>query len=119
MTSEPPNEVCRAAANETPTVVFDTPFLVNGNTTIPFGKFRSKPHSILLLEENSKYVDWIIKQGEDFKYSSSRQWLMDSIANKAQDVVIRINKEDEDSDVAGFQRKLEQLLVKFPFVSVV
>ena len=98
---------------------FETPFIVNSNTTIPFGKFRGKPHSTLLLEENSKYTEWIIKQGPEFRYADSREWLMENISQRSEDVVIKLTKENvEASDIANFKRKLSSLLDKFEFVSM-
>ena len=53
---------------------------VNQNTIIPFGKFRGKPHSTFYAVANLKYVKWIIDQGEDFRYSKTRDWLISELA---------------------------------------
>jgi len=63
-------------------VVYDTPFNVTSNTPIGFGKLKGKPHNDLLLSDNAKYAKWIIDQGEEFRYSSTRDWLMKAMDRK-------------------------------------
>lgn len=53
-----------------------TPFVVNDKTPIGFGKLKGKPHSILLEPAWSSYSKWICNQGPEFRYSSTRDWLM-------------------------------------------
>lgn len=76
------NDLETQARDEPSEVVYDTPFNVTGNTPIGFGKFRGKPHNDLLLSDNAKYAKWMIDQGEGFRYSSSRAWLMKAMDRK-------------------------------------
>tara|TARA_R110002012_G_scaffold121494_4_gene270984 strand:- start:1917 stop:2279 length:363 start_codon:yes stop_codon:yes gene_type:complete len=52
---------------------------VNDHSPIGFGKMRGKPHNDLLKKENKKYAEWIMNQGEDFRYSSTRDYIIDNL----------------------------------------
>ena len=51
---------------------------ITASTPIPFGKLKGKPHSDLLLGNNSKYAEWIVGQGPEFRYNLTRQWIIDN-----------------------------------------
>lgn len=61
---------------------------IDNDTPIGFGKLKGKPHKDLLKQCNENYRDWIINQGVDFKYSSTRQYILDNIKN-GEDLEIR------------------------------
>ena len=59
----------------------DTPFVVNSASPIGFGKLKGKPHSAFLLTDNKKYSQWIIDQGEDFRYKATREYIISNMDN--------------------------------------
>lgn len=52
----------------------DTPFVVRDDTPIPFGKLKTKPHTILLNEEHSSYVSWLLRTEPEFA-TATKVWL--------------------------------------------
>ena len=57
------------------------PFVIHDRTKIGFGKLRGKPHMALLERGNRQYAEWILSQGEDFKYSDTRTYILNNISN--------------------------------------
>ena len=49
---------------------------VDSDTLIGFGKLKGKPHRELLKTINEQYADWIIKQGSEFKYNTTRDYII-------------------------------------------
>ena len=58
---------------------YDTVFVCYDNTPIIFGKLKGKHHSILKQPEWANYCEWIIKQGEEFKYQGTRTYIIDNV----------------------------------------
>ena len=54
------------------------PYEINHTTEIPFGKLKGKEHKELLKQVNENYREWILKQGSEFKYSDTRQYIIDN-----------------------------------------
>lgn len=61
----------------------NTSFEVLGHTPIGFGKLKGQPHSALLLKENNKYAKWVVDQGPEFRYNSTRSWLINALERKS------------------------------------
>ena len=59
--------------------VYDTVFVCYDDTKIIFGKLKGKNHSILKQKEWANYCEWIIKQGEDFKFQGTRVYIIDNV----------------------------------------
>jgi hypothetical protein len=53
---------------------------------IGFGKFKGKTHSVLLLSRNRNYAQWLIDQGEEFRYSATRKWILDNLPPKPKEL---------------------------------
>lgn len=53
-------------------------FEITHTTLIEFGKLKGKPHKELLKQVNDNYKSWIIKQGSEFKYADTRQYIIDN-----------------------------------------
>lgn len=58
---------------------YTSKFVCHDKTPIIFGKLKGKPHSILKQEEWKDYGLWIVNQGEDFKYPSTRKYILDNV----------------------------------------
>lgn len=67
---------------------------IEHSTPIPFGKLKGKEHKELLKQVNENYREWIIKQGSEFKYSDTRQYIIDNC------------DEGEDLEVSDMLQKL-------------
>lgn len=84
-------------------------FTVNGNTLIGWGKLKGKPHSSFLKKENENYKNWVLNQGSEFRYNSSRNWI---ICNEDEN-------EEEYEDISKFkivsntdEEKFNEILTK-------
>lgn len=94
-------------------------FTINKNTPIGWGKHKGKPHSDLLLPENKSYAKWICDQGSDFRYSSSRDWIIANQKNTVQELtpsewkrlttVKRELTEEEEKSVDHFNKFLIEM----------
>lgn len=51
---------------------------IHNDTIIGFGKLKGKKHKELLKSVNQNYKDWIIKQGSEFKYSDTRNYILEN-----------------------------------------
>jgi hypothetical protein len=71
-------------------------FLIFPNTPIGFGKLKSHPHSDLLMKENADYAKWIFNQGSEFRYNSTRQWLMDNLKENKKKFITIIVRDNEN-----------------------
>lgn len=49
---------------------------INGDTKIEFGKLKGRPHSMLLNLNYISYAEWIIAQGNKFRYNDTREWIL-------------------------------------------
>lgn len=54
---------------------------IDNDTPIGFGKLRGKPHKELLKSVNENYREWIVKQGSEFKYCDTRQYILENCDN--------------------------------------
>ena len=61
---------------------YDKPFVCYDDTPIIFGKLKGKKHSILKQPEWVNYCEWIIRQGSDFKYQSTRTYIIENVKIK-------------------------------------
>ena len=66
-------------------------FVVTDKTPIGFGKFKGKPHSVLLEKKNLKYSMWVLAQ-VDFKYYATWKWLKNKLE-------VEFGDEKEDFDL--------------------
>lgn len=58
---------------------FKKPYRVTALTKVGWGKLKGKPHSEFLKKENRKYSQWVINQGDDFRYSNTRNWIIQNL----------------------------------------
>ena len=58
-------------------------YTIDKDTPIGFGKLRGKPHKELLKTVNENYKNWIINQGDEFKYGDTRQYILDNCKDAA------------------------------------
>jgi hypothetical protein len=61
-------------------------FVVHAKTLIRWGKLKGQPHSALLLSQNANYCKWILDQGPEFRYHSSRQYIVDNVSDVVQEL---------------------------------
>ena len=54
----------------------NTEYQVTDNSPIGFGKLKSKSHLVLKNPEWKSYCQWIIKQGSEFRYNSTRDYIL-------------------------------------------
>ena len=54
-------------------------FIVTENTPIGFGKLRDLPHKEFFKISHRKYVQWILKTDDDFRYKATKTWLQAEI----------------------------------------
>ena len=62
--------------------------IVGDDTLIGFGKLKGRKHLSLIFKDNAKYAKWIIDQGHDFRYGTTRQYIIDNLV-KRKDVEVR------------------------------
>ena len=61
-------------------------FAVSANTKVGWGKLKGQPHSAFLAAKNRAYAQWVIDQGEAFRYSNTRTWLLDNLSLMEKDI---------------------------------
>ena len=59
--------------------VYDTVFVCYDTTPIIFGKLKGKHHSILKQPEWKKYCQWVVKQGNEFRYQPTRTYILENV----------------------------------------
>jgi len=57
-------------------------YIITEDSLIHFGKFKGKPHSVLLYNGNYDYARWIMNQ-PDFKCSGTRDWLIQHFVERS------------------------------------
>lgn len=61
-------------------------FIISENTRVGWGKLRGQNHSAFLKPKNRSYAQWVIDQGDGFRYNNSRKWILDNIKRLEQDI---------------------------------
>ena len=59
--------------------VYDTVFVCYDSTPIIFGKLKGKNHDILKQPEWKKYCQWVVKQGDEFRYQPTRTYILENV----------------------------------------
>lgn len=54
----------------------NTDFVVSDKTPVGWGKLKGKPHSAFLSPLHASYAQWILDQGPEFRYHSSRDYIL-------------------------------------------
>ena len=54
-------------------------FQVHGHTRIGWGKLKGQPHSAFLEPTNKSYARWVVNQGDEFRYTNSRKWVLENL----------------------------------------
>lgn len=88
-------------------------FIINENTKIGFGKLKGKSHSALLQKENERYKNWIVSQGELFRYANTREWILREEASPKKKLIIRSKENQTEETWDQLVIAIEELLDEF------
>lgn len=90
-------------------------YTVSGNTLIGWGKLKGKPHSSFLQRENENYKNWVLNQGDEFRYANTRDWILKQNHGKEPNNIQITANEKQDAEVwKEIKRKLEEVLNDYP-----
>jgi hypothetical protein len=90
-------------------------YTVSGNTLIGWGKLKGKPHSAFLQRENENYKNWVLNQGDEFRYANTRDWILKQKHGKEPNNIQITANEKQDAEVwKELKRKLEEVLNDYP-----